>query len=575
MTTVRSMNGINNIDVNEVEFPDGSTITSASNLVQLDTNNNFISNNTFNVNLPTSSVNPDLGDINNNTMLNKFSADKLYSATDENDFITAFTRDGATGVITLTQADTGTPITSESITTITDEQIIEIGVNTNKVGITPTQATAIENNTAKVGITTTQATAIENNTAKVGITTTQATAITNNATAISNLTTNTNPCFKSASIDGQILSLTPISGSATNITIPSGSGSGTALLSAGTSGSEQTFTGFNKFDEELKLGGDLRFTQQGTQNMTFSNTNSTNTSSITQNTNRNWVYQIISTGGTTNNQFNQIGVLNDTGITNQIFQEKAQINNIIQDGVNNNFIQRDGTATITQEGNNSKITTAGKIGINTTNPSCELDVIGKTKLQNGGAYIYVFSGDIRISGNATSYTSWGNGGHHIDTYTTSNGAGRRMYINYYANQGVTLTRSNITSDDRIKEEEKFIENATDTLLKLRPQTYIKYAPVIDGSTIKPNFDLSGNFESGLIAQEIYYDAPELKHIVSITDMSNDDIIPSSDDPTKDPDYSDWGDMTAGVDYIQIIPYLIKSNQELHERILKLENKINV
>jgi len=139
---------------------------------------------------------------------------------------------------------------------------------------------------------------------------------------------------------------------------------------------------------------------------------------------------------------------------------------------------------------------------------------------------------------------------------------------------VTLTRTNITSDDRIKEDEKFIENATDTLMKLRPQTYIKYAPLIDGSTIKPNFDLSGNFESGLIAQEIYYDAPELKHIVDVNDMSDNVIIPSSDDPQKDPDYSDWGNMSAGVDYIQLIPYLIKSNQELNERIIILEAKIN-
>jgi len=83
MSSVRSMNGINNIEVNEVEFPDGSTITSAQNLVQLDTNNNFTSNNTFNVNLPTSDVNPDLIHINNNTMLNKHSADKLYIGNDE------------------------------------------------------------------------------------------------------------------------------------------------------------------------------------------------------------------------------------------------------------------------------------------------------------------------------------------------------------------------------------------------------------------------------------------------------------------------------------------------------------
>lgn len=79
----RSMNGINNIEVNNIEFPDGSTISSASNLVQLDTNNVFTGNTAYENNLPTSNVNPLVGDINNNTMLNKFSADKLYIGNDE------------------------------------------------------------------------------------------------------------------------------------------------------------------------------------------------------------------------------------------------------------------------------------------------------------------------------------------------------------------------------------------------------------------------------------------------------------------------------------------------------------
>ena len=59
----RSMNGINNIEINEVQFPDGSTITSASNLVQLDTTNDFTSNNSFNNNLPTSTKTPEVGDL--------------------------------------------------------------------------------------------------------------------------------------------------------------------------------------------------------------------------------------------------------------------------------------------------------------------------------------------------------------------------------------------------------------------------------------------------------------------------------------------------------------------------------
>jgi len=222
--------------------------------------------------------------------------------------------------------------------------------------------------------------------------------------------------------------------------------------------------------------------------------------------------------------------------------------------------------------NNKHCQIYGSLGVGAQDTNYKLYADGNSRLKSANAYIEIKSSHVRITNNQNeSYLHFQNGGHHIDTYSSSNGAGRRFYINYYANQGVTLTRSSITSDDRIKEEEKFIENATDTLLKLRPQTYIKYAPVKDGSTIKSNFDLSGNFESGLIAQEIYYDAPELRHIVEVENDKGDTIIPSSDDPQKDPDYSSWGDMTAGVNYIQLIPYIIKSNQELHERILKTEN----
>ena len=325
---------------------------------------------------------------------------------------------------------------------------------------------------------------------------------------------------------------------------------GDAVLAAGTAANPQQFTGVSDFK-----GGSL---QMSNPNQTLSMiqvdtaTSDVNTFAMTGRRNR------ITQNGLSNailNEFTQSGGANTASAISQFTANSL----------------------IYQAPTTARFVTNGRIGVGVGfNPSCELDVEGSVKLNDGISYIYLdeATNGIKMSQNATSYFSVGNGGHHIDTYTTSNGAGRRMYINYYANAGVTLTRTSFTSDDRIKEDEKFIENATDTLMKLRPQTYIKYAPVTDGSTIKPNFDLSGNFESGLIAQEIYYDCPELKHVVSITDMSNDDIIPSSDDPQKDPDYSDWGDMPAGVDYIQLIPYLIKSNQELHERITILEAKIN-
>ena len=217
----RSMNGINNIEINEVQFPDGSTITSASNLVQLDTTNDFTSNNSFNNNLPTSTKTPEVGDLTDVMILNKYSADLLYSGTDENDYPTAFTRNGTTGEITLTTADTGTPLSGDtSITSITDAQISAITNN----------ATAITNNASNIS---TNASNISTNTGN----------ITTNASAISSLTTNTNPCFKSASIDGQTLSLTPISGSATNITIPSSSAPSNMM----TTNTTQTVSGFKSF----------------------------------------------------------------------------------------------------------------------------------------------------------------------------------------------------------------------------------------------------------------------------------------------------------------------------------------
>ena len=65
------------------------------------------------------------------------------------------------------------------------------------------------------------------------------------------------------------------------------------------------------------------------------------------------------------------------------------------------------------------------------------------------------------------------------------------------------TTSN-ASDDRLKENEELIENACDTLSKLRPQLYYK-KPDIDNDDTTYWYK-----ESGSITQETYYDAPELR-----------------------------------------------------------------
>jgi len=82
--------------------------------------------------------------------------------------------------------------------------------------------------------------------------------------------------------------------------------------------------------------------------------------------------------------------------------------------------------------------------------------------------------------------------------------------------------------------------------------------------------------SGLIAQEVYYNAPELRHLVTNHPSGTSDMpLDLSGNLQIDPDYSSmgWSDTPSAVNYIGLIPYLIKSNQELHGRIAALETKI--
>ena len=84
-------------------------------------------------------------------------------------------------------------------------------------------------------------------------------------------------------------------------------------------------------------------------------------------------------------------------------------------------------------------------------------------------------------------------------------------------------------------------------------------------------------ESGLIAQEIYYDAPDLRHLIHRGKPDLDEgnstplpEIPTSIDPKSHPDYSSWGKDSASVNYIGLIAYLVKADTELHERVKALE-----
>jgi len=104
------------------------------------------------------------------------------------------------------------------------------------------------------------------------------------------------------------------------------------------------------------------------------------------------------------------------------------------------------------------------------------------------------------------------------------------------------------SDKRRKSKIKAMTKSLDTLSKLVPKLYEK----------------EGKRESGFIAQEMYYDVREMRHIV----WPDRDANPNDDAPEAD--YSDWGKRYACLRYLHFIAYVVRSIQELRERMERLK-----
>ena len=99
--------------------------------------------------------------------------------------------------------------------------------------------------------------------------------------------------------------------------------------------------------------------------------------------------------------------------------------------------------------------------------------------------------------------------------------------------------------------------------KLKPQTYTKWNSM-DYLTDSNAWSIQ---ETGLIIQEMFYDAPELRHLIHLHDDADSNVlyasnIASSSDPSVDPDYSAWGSHAAGINYAGLVPYLVQSVKEL-------------
>jgi hypothetical protein len=126
-----------------------------------------------------------------------------------------------------------------------------------------------------------------------------------------------------------------------------------------------------------------------------------------------------------------------------------------------------------------------------------------------------------------------------------------IYAEFYYGDGTGLSNVTVsqTSDARVKSNSEIIVNSLDTLSKLKPYMYEK----------------NGLMESGFIAQDIYYDAPELRHLVQL----GKDAKPN--ETKNEPNYEDWGEEHAKLDYVGLISYTVAAINELREMVEDLEN----
>ncbi len=311
----------------------------------------------------------------------------------------------------------------------------------------------------------------------------------------------------------------------------------------------------------------------------------------------------------------QVGIMNFNSYTLKILalQGKSTSNHIINESASGwrafgdftfddevdvkddiNFLTAGKNLNFRSPGSGENQSSMGKIRFNNDD---DLYLAGQYETNSGGPgddlVLKMSGGDIRIFRSSTPNSRAGNYDALLFVnpsqtfYMYGGGGASNIFLTSTTFDG-NRDYDGGSSDDRLKFEEALITNATDTLMKLRPQTYIKNDKLPkrrnrkNPDIIEDNENIISKKEAGLIAQEVYYECPELRHIV-ITRVENEEDIKELPDGVdlndiqNDPDYPSlgWNEYEpANVRYKELIPYLIKSNQEQQAEINLLKEIMN-
>lgn len=177
--------------------------------------------------------------------------------------------------------------------------------------------------------------------------------------------------------------------------------------------------------------------------------------------------------------------------------------------------------------------------------------------------IYIFTGSATSGGTASAAYTGVNGNLIVTGDLTVSG-----------NEVVSGTVVH-SSDGRIKFNRCAISNAIPTIVKLEPEIYDKKDTLDDMS-----YNVIAR-ESGLIAQNIWYKTPELRHLVVLPENVNPEDISMNvimdADINVDPDYEymGWSNKPAYVNYEGFVTILIKAIQELKVKVQSQRDEIQM